>query len=184
MLVSFLIATAYAQNASSSNGGSFMSKFDVMAFLPMILIFGVFYIFIIRPQQKKAQRHTQSLAQMKKGDRVITAGGIVATVIDARQDKHVRVEISPGVRITVLRSTIGQILKAEDAIAQIKNHKSTSENEEHEQVELANAISESDVENSDELHDHEPSSKDNAPRSRRRNSYGTHRKNRSSKVNE
>jgi preprotein translocase subunit YajC len=96
-----VISNAYAQSAAP--GG------DLMAFLPMILIFVVFYFLLIRPQQKKAKEHRAMLGALQKGDEVITAGGLIGRVTKL-SDQYATVEIAPGVETPVQRSAIAQLL--------------------------------------------------------------------------
>ena len=98
------VSTAYAQ-ASGSQGGALSSML-----VPMILIFVVFYFFLIRPQQKKAKQHKEMLGAIRRGDKVITGGGIAGTVSKVIDDNEVQVEISQGVRVRVQRSLIASVL--------------------------------------------------------------------------
>ena len=85
------------------------------AFLPLIIIFAIFYFLLIRPQQKKSKQHKQLLADLKKGDRVVNSGGLHG-VITGLADDVVTVEISPKVRVKITRSSIaGVIRKSETA---------------------------------------------------------------------
>src|SRR4051812_27151104 len=77
----------------------------LMQFVPLILIFGIFYFLIIRPQQKKAKLHTQFLSELKRGDMVVTNSGIVGTV-KALSEKLITLEVDEGVCLKVLRSQI------------------------------------------------------------------------------
>ncbi|MBK1661124.1 preprotein translocase subunit YajC [Paracraurococcus ruber] len=110
-----LISPAYAQDAAG--GGLAL----VTQLAPLILIFAVFYFLLIRPQQKKQKEHREMLKQLKRGDRVLTAGGIIAKVTTVKEGvDEVEVEIAPNVRVSVLRQTIGDVLKpiaANDAAA-------------------------------------------------------------------
>jgi preprotein translocase subunit YajC len=100
------ISPAYAQDAA----GGTMALVTQLA--PLLLIFGVFYFLLIRPQQKKAKEHRALLSSLKRGDRVLTAGGIIAKVTTVRDGvDEVEVEIAPNVRVSVLRATIGDVLK-------------------------------------------------------------------------
>lgn len=76
--------------------------------LPFILIFAVFYMLLIRPQQKKANAHREMLAALRRGDRVVTAGGIIGLVTKV-EDAEVQVEIAENVRVKVLRGTITEV---------------------------------------------------------------------------
>jgi preprotein translocase subunit YajC len=98
-----LISTAYAQTPAAAPGS------DLMAFLPMILIFVVFYFLLIRPQQKKAKEHRTMLAALQKGEEVVTAGGVVGKV-SKLSDQYATLEIAPGVEISVQRTAIAQLL--------------------------------------------------------------------------
>jgi preprotein translocase subunit YajC len=100
------ISTAYAQAA----GGGFASNEALVQFLPLVLIFVVFYFLLIRPQQKKAKDHKALLSQLRRGDRVVTGGGIIGTIAKVISDEEVSVEIAEGTRVRVLRSTITTIL--------------------------------------------------------------------------
>lgn len=86
------------------------SGFDVMAFLPLVLIFGVFYFLLIRPQQKKLKAHQDMLAGIRRGDKIITNGGIIGTVVKLTNDRELQVEIAENVRVRVLRSMVAEIL--------------------------------------------------------------------------
>ncbi|MDX2027152.1 MAG: preprotein translocase subunit YajC [Alphaproteobacteria bacterium] len=77
-----------------------------MNFIPLLLIFAVFYVLLIRPQQKKIEQHNVMLKTLRRGDRVITGGGIVGTVNKLEGDDYLIVEIADNIRVKVLRSTI------------------------------------------------------------------------------
>lgn len=99
------ISPAYAQDAAGLLG-------PAVQFLPLILIFGVFYFLLIRPQQTRQREVKASLAAIRRGDRVITAGGILATVQRVKEGSdEVEVEIAPNVRVIVLRDTISSVVK-------------------------------------------------------------------------
>ncbi len=100
-----LISPAYAQDAAGLLGG-------VTQFLPLVLIFGVFYFLLIRPQQTRAKEMKAMLAALRRGDRVVTAGGILGTVQRVKEGSdEVEVDIAPNVRVTVVRDTITTVLK-------------------------------------------------------------------------
>lgn len=99
------ISSAYAQDASGLLG-------PAVQFLPLILIFGVFYFLLIRPQQTRQREVKASLAAVRRGDRIITAGGILATVQRVKEGSdEIEVEIAPNVRVIVLRDTISSVVK-------------------------------------------------------------------------
>jgi preprotein translocase subunit YajC len=78
------------------------------AFLPLIIIFAIFYFLLIRPQQRKAKQHKQVLATLKKGDRVVNSGGLHG-LITGLSDDVVTMEISPKVRVKVSRGSIAGV---------------------------------------------------------------------------
>jgi preprotein translocase subunit YajC len=90
--------------------------------LPLVLIFVVFYFLLIRPQQKKMKDHREMLGQLKRGDRVVTAGGIVATITKVKDGSdELEAEIAPNVKVTVVRGTIGSVLRPEAANDEAKS---------------------------------------------------------------
>jgi len=104
----FLTSMAYAmgQPPAGAEGGN-----QLMSFLPLVLMFVVFYFLLIRPQQKKQKEMREMLKNLKRGDKVITGGGIEGR-IDAVTDDKVKVEIAPGVVITVLRAYVAGMADA------------------------------------------------------------------------
>ena len=80
------------------------------SFLPLILIFVVFYFLLIRPQQKKIKEHKETVSNLKRGDKVITSGGIFCTVTKIIDDSKIEVEISNDVKITISRPTITDVI--------------------------------------------------------------------------
>ena len=82
-----------------------MSNSGIGQFIPLILIFVIFYFFLIRPQQKKAKDHKIMVENLKRGDKVITSGGIVGKVDRIIDNEKVEVEISDNVKVEVVRST-------------------------------------------------------------------------------
>jgi preprotein translocase subunit YajC len=99
------ISPAYAQAAGAPAGGAF----DMISLLPIVGIFVVFYFLLIRPQQKKMKEHKAMIGSVRRGDRVVTGGGIYGLVTKVRGDNEVEVEIAEGVRVKVLKSTIADI---------------------------------------------------------------------------
>lgn len=100
-----LISPAYAQAA----GGGAAPGGGIEAFLPLILIFVVFYFLLIRPQQKKMKEHRQMLDALRRGDKVVTGGGIIGTVTKVGENDEVTVEIAEGIRVRVRQSTISSV---------------------------------------------------------------------------
>jgi len=107
-----LISAAYAQGT-----GLFDSQSALIQFLPLILIFVVFYFLLIRPQQRKAKDHRVMLDALRRGDRVVTGGGILGSVSKVVSPEEVVVDIAEGVRVRVLRSSITSVLAKPDPAA-------------------------------------------------------------------
>lgn len=99
------VSPAFAQTAG---GGAGTGGWE--ALLPLVLIFVVFYFLLIRPQQKKMKQHKEMLGAIRRGDRVVTGGGIFATVTKVVDDNELIVEIAEGVRVRVQRSTIAGVV--------------------------------------------------------------------------
>ena len=98
------ISEAYAQAGGEPGTGDFL-----ISLLPLILIFVVFYFLLIRPQQKRMKDHRDMLSALRRGDRIVTGGGIIGQVIKVADDECT-VEIGEGMRVKVLRSTIQSVL--------------------------------------------------------------------------
>lgn len=100
-----LISPAYAQAGGDPTGG-------LMSLLPLVLIFVVFYFILIRPQQKKAKEHRMMLADLKRGDRIVTGGGVIATVVRVAPDNdEVIAEIAKDVRVKIVKGTIQTVIR-------------------------------------------------------------------------
>ena len=106
-----LISPAYAQ------GTGLFDQSALIQFLPLVLIFVVFYFLLIRPQQKKQKDQRTMLDALRRGDRVVTGGGILGTVSKVVSPEEVEIDIAPGVRVKVLRSTIASVLAKPDPAA-------------------------------------------------------------------
>jgi preprotein translocase subunit YajC len=104
-----LISAAYAQDAAGPLG----SLAGIGQFLPLVLIFVVFYFLLIRPQQQKQKEMKRMLAELKRGDRVVTGGGIIGTITrpPKPEDREIEVEIAANTRVIVLRETISTVIK-------------------------------------------------------------------------
>ena len=83
-------------------------------FIPLILIFVIFYFFLIRPQQKRVKDHKAMVESLKRGDEVITSGGIIGIVDRIMEDDRIEVTISEGTKVQIIRSTITSLLKKEE----------------------------------------------------------------------
>lgn len=103
------VTPAYAQSAAGGFGG-------VGQFLPLILIFAIMYFLLIRPQQKKAKEHRNMVAALRRGDQVVTQGGIVGKVTKVKEDGEVEVEIATGVKIRVIQTTIATVLSKTEPV--------------------------------------------------------------------
>ncbi len=82
-------------------------------FIPLVLIFVIFYFFLIRPQQKKVKEHRSMVQNLKRGDEIITSGGIIGTVERVFEDDRVEVVISDGVKVQIIKNTVQGHLKKE-----------------------------------------------------------------------
>ena len=91
-----------------------MSGQGIAQFIPLILIFVIFYFFLIRPQQKRVKEHKVMVESLKRGDEVITAGGIIGTVDRVMEDDRIEVLIGENVKVQIIRSTITSQLKKEE----------------------------------------------------------------------
>lgn len=105
-----LISQAWAQSAGG--GGS---DFIVQLF-PLLLIFVVFYFLLIRPQQTKMKAQREMLASVKRGDRVVTGGGIIGLVTKVISDNELQVELAEGVRVRLIKQTITDILARGESV--------------------------------------------------------------------
>ena len=118
-----LISPAYAQGAAG--GGDF-----IFSLLPLVLIFVVFYFLLIRPQQKKLKTHKEMLSNIRRGDRVVTNGGIIGTVVRVTDDNELSLEIADGVRVRAVRAMITDVLaKTEPARASADDYDDEDEDE-------------------------------------------------------
>ena len=100
------VTPAYAQAAGGAgDSGSF-----VTSLLPLVLIFVIFYFLLIRPQQKRAKEHKLMVANLRRGDKVVTAGGVLAKVTKVGEGDEVEVEIAKDVKVKLIQSTITAVL--------------------------------------------------------------------------
>jgi preprotein translocase subunit YajC len=107
------ISEAYAQAAGAAAGG----LDSLQQFLPLVLIFVVFYFLLLRPQQKKMKAHREMVAQLRRGDRVLTQGGIVGQINKVISESEVSVEIAEGVRVRVMRGAITEVLAKTEPVS-------------------------------------------------------------------
>jgi preprotein translocase subunit YajC len=104
------ISQAWAQGAGGGGGDFLVQLF------PLILIFVVFYFLLIRPQQAKVRAQREMLAGVKRGDRVVTGGGIIGLVTKVISDNEVQVELAEGVRVRIIKQTITDILTRGESV--------------------------------------------------------------------
>ena len=100
--MSFFISDAYAQTGAGQGGG-------LLSLLPLVVIFVIFYCLLIRPQQKRAKQHKEMVQAIKKGDDVVTNGGLLGKIVDT-DDNFVTVDIAKGVEVKVQRHAIAQMM--------------------------------------------------------------------------
>lgn len=100
-----LISSAFAQTATTTATNSVTNDPTMNFILPMLLVFGIFYFLVIRPQQNKLKAHQLKVSSAKKGDKVVTGGGIEGVIAHVRDDVY-EVEIAPNVRIKVRKNTL------------------------------------------------------------------------------
>ena len=99
------VTPAFAQTAAATGSSTEM----LVQFAPFILIFVIMYFLILRPQQKRMKEQRNMIAELKRGDQVVTQGGIIGKITDVKDDE-VTVEIAQGVKIRVVRATIAQVV--------------------------------------------------------------------------
>lgn len=98
------ISPAYAQTAGGPSGG----QTALMQFLPLVFIFVIFYFLMIRPQQRRMKEHRAMIDAVKKGDTVVTSGGLIGKVTRV-QDAEVEIEIAPNVKVRAIKSTLSSV---------------------------------------------------------------------------
>ena len=97
----FFISNAYAQDAAGSGG--------LMSFLPLIVIFAVFYFMLIRPQMKRSKEHKQLVTQLAKGDEVITNGGLLGRITEV-SESFVTLELADNLQIKLQRQAVANVM--------------------------------------------------------------------------
>ena len=90
---------------------------DCTLCLKLILIFVIMYFLLIRPQQKRAKEHKAMVEALRRGDQVLTQGGIIGKVSKVKEDGEIEVEIAEGVRVRVMRATIAQVMSKSEPAA-------------------------------------------------------------------
>lgn len=102
-----LISSAYAQATGAAPG---WLDGQLMSFLPLVLIFVVFYFLLIRPQQKRMKQHKEMLGAIRRGDRVVTNGGLIGLVTKVVNQEELILEIADNVRVRVMRGMVSSVL--------------------------------------------------------------------------
>jgi preprotein translocase subunit YajC len=97
-----LISSAYAQ--TSGGADSFLIQL-----LPILLMFVIFYFLLLRPQQQRMKAHREMVANIRRGDMVVTSGGIIGKVTKVKDDGEIEVEIADNTRVRVIRSTVAEV---------------------------------------------------------------------------
>jgi preprotein translocase subunit YajC len=96
-------SSAYAQSAGAAAGPA-----AYMQFLPLVALLAIFYFFLIRPQQKRAKEHRAMIDAVKRGDTVVTSGGMIGKITKV-EDTEVEVELAPNVKVKVIKSTLTDV---------------------------------------------------------------------------
>lgn len=105
------VTPAFAQAAPGGAAGAFTS------FVPLILIFAIMYFLLIRPQQKKLKEHKAMVDALRRGDQILTQGGIIGKVVKVHDDGVLEVEIAEGVKVRMPRHTVAQVMSKTEPTA-------------------------------------------------------------------
>ncbi len=106
------ISPAFAAEVTDAAAATPEAPSMLVTFAPLVLVFFVFYVLVIRPQNRRFAEHRKSLDALQKGDKVITGGGLVATVKKLQGDDEIVLEIANGVEVTAMRHSITSVRKA------------------------------------------------------------------------
>ena len=109
-----LVSPAWAQSGGGGFGG-------MESLLPLVLIFVVFYFLLIRPQQKKAKVHREMLGNLRRGDRIVTNGGLVGNITRVPNDTELIVEIADGVKVRIMRGMIAESMAKSGPVSSSKS---------------------------------------------------------------
>ena len=109
-----LISTAWAQaDGAAAGGGDFF-----MSIVPLVAIFGIMYFLLIRPQQQKMKAHREQVASARRGDRVVTGGGLIGTIVRVDEDNdELIVELAEGIRVHAVRSTLMDVRSKSEPVS-------------------------------------------------------------------
>ena len=123
-----LISPAYAQSGGGLGG--------MESLLPLVLIFVVFYFLLIRPQQKKAKTHREMLGNLRRGDRIVTNGGLIGKIIRVPNEAELIIEIAEGVKVRVLRGMISEVSAKTERARDRKREQEDEYDEDEDEEEL------------------------------------------------
>lgn len=114
----FLIASILSVSTLFADGGFDIGQVLPREFLMIISVFAVFYFLMIRPQQKKTRAHQEVLKELRRGDRVVTAGGLLGTVDKIINDGEISLEIADNVKVRVVKATVTEVLAKTQPVAE------------------------------------------------------------------
>ena len=98
------ISPAYAQSGLGGGMGDLVNLL-----VPMLMVFVIFYFFMIRPQQQRMKQHRAAIDAIRRGDTVVTSGGIIGKVVKVRDDGEIEVEIADNTRVRVVKGTVAEV---------------------------------------------------------------------------
>jgi len=104
---------AYAQAAGGAGAAGGIGGL----LIPIVLMFGIMYFLIIRPQQKKLKQHQAMIGALRRGDQVVTQGGLIGKVTKVKEDNEIEVELATDVKVRVVKSTVAQVLSKTEPAA-------------------------------------------------------------------
>lgn len=103
------VTPAYAQDAGAAGG--------LISIIPFILIFVIMYFLLIRPQQKKLKEHQAMVSNLRRGDQIVTQGGVIGKISKVKEDGELEVEIAEGVKVRLIKSTVTTVLSKTEPAA-------------------------------------------------------------------
>ena len=99
-----LISPAFAQTGAAGSGSEL-----IVSLLPFILIFVIMYFLVLRPQQRRVKQHQEMVRNVRRGDTIVTSGGLVGKVTKVIDDDHIEVEVADGVRVRQMRAMVSDV---------------------------------------------------------------------------
>lgn len=143
LVLLFCLFSFSCVSAAYAAGSGFLGG-DILSFLPLIAICGVFYFMLIRPQQKKAQLHKAMINAVRRGDKVITAGGVIGVVVRNISDDRVLVSIAEGVMIEVVKSTLSHVWPKDGSSGE-NNRRDNRQDNQRDKSALKSVLSDRDI---------------------------------------